>query len=230
MGWIITFSILFLLAIMPLGVRVRYNADGALVKLILGPFKVQIVPGKKKAPKKKKEKQKPDKAEIKEKKAKPKKEESKPKQVGEANPPKPAETPEKKEQGGSILDFLPLVKTLFEFLGDFRRKLRINNLYLKLIMAGGDPYNLAMNYGKAWAATGNLLPKLEQWFVIKKRDIEVECDFVAEKTTVIAHMDISITLGRLLAAVFKFAWKALIKYLQIKKKRKGGAANEPDVT
>ena len=225
MGWIITFTILFLLAILPLGVRVRYNAEGALVKLILGPFKLQIVPEKKKAPKKKKEKPEPDKAEKKEKKKakSSKEEESKPKQVGAANPPKPAEASEKKEQGGSILDFLPLVKTLFEFLGDFRRKLRINNLYLKLVMAGGDPYDLAMNYGKAWAATGNLLPKLEQWFVIKKRDIEVECDFVAEKTTVVAHMDISITLGRLLAAVFKFAWKALIKFLQIKKKRKGGA-------
>ena len=223
MGWIIIFSILFLLAILPLGVRVRYNADGALVKLILGPFRLQIVPGKKKTPKKKKEKPKPDKAEKKQKKEKNKKEEMKPKQVGAANPPKPAESPEKQEQGGSILDFLPLVKTLFEFLGDFRRKLRIKNLYLKLIMAGGDPYDLALNYGRAWAATGNLLPKLENWFVIKKRDIEVECDFVAEKTTIIAHMDISITLGRLLAAVFKFAWKALRKFLQIKKKRKGGA-------
>ena len=221
MGWIITFSILFLLAVLPLGVRVRYNAEGALVKLIIGPFKIQIVPGKKKAPKKKKENKKPKKAEKKKKENK--KEEPKPKQVGEANPPKPAEAPEKKEQGGSALDFLPLVKTLFEFLGDFRRKLRIKKLYLKLIMAGGDPYDLAMNYGRAWAATGNLLPKLENWFVIKKRDIEVECDFVAEKTTVIAHMDISITLGRLLAAVCKFAWKALRKYLQIKKKRKGGA-------
>ena len=236
MGWIITFSILFLLAILPLGVRVRYNADGPLVKLIIGPVRLQLVPGKKKAPKKKKEKPVPEtaekgKPEKKEKKAKaPKEEAPKPKQVGAAEPPKPAETPEKKEQGGSILDFLPLVKTLFEFLGDFRRKLRIKNLYLKLVMAGGDPYNLAMNYGKAWAATGNLLPKLENWFVIKKRDIEVECDFVAEKTTIIAHMDISITLGRLLAAVCKFAWKALIKYLQIKKRRKGGAVNEPDVT
>ena len=221
MGWIITLAILFLLAVLPLGVRVRYNAEGALVKLIIGPFKIQIVPGKKKAPKKKKENKKPKKAEKK--KEENKKEEPKPKQVGDANPPKPAESPEKKEQGGSVLDFLPLVKTLFEFLGDFRRKLRIKKLYLKLIMAGGDPYDLAMNYGRAWAATGNLLPKLENWFVIKKRDIEVECDFVAEKTTVIAHMDISITLGRLLAAVCKFAWKALRKYLQIKKKRKGGA-------
>lgn len=216
MGWWITLGILFLLAILPLGVSFRYNAEGAIVKIILGPVKLTVVPAKKKPPKEKK-------------KEKPKKTPPKPKQVG-ADAPPPEPKPEKKEEGGSILDFLPLVKTLFDFLGDFRRKLRLNNLQLKLIMAGGDPYNLAMNYGRAWAAVGNLLPKLEQWFVIRKRDIEVECDFVAQNTTVIAHMDMTITLGRLLAAVFKFLFRALVKFLQIKKKRKGGANNEPDVT
>lgn len=228
MGWVITFSILFLLAILPLGVRVHFNAEGLNVKLVIGPVRIQLVPAKKK---RKKKKENPEKQE-KQKKTETKTEEKvKPaKQVGVANPPKPDVPSEKKEQGGSILDFLPLVKTLFEFLGDFRRKLRIRNLQLKLIMAGGDPYNLAVNYGRAWAAVGNLLPKLEQWFVIKKRDIEVECDFVAAKTTVIAHMDLRITLGRLLAAAVKFAVKALIKFLKIKKKRKGGAVNEPDVT
>ena len=221
MGWWITLGILFLLAILPLGVSIHYNADGAIVKIILGPIKLTVVPAKKKPPKEKKEKTKKEK--------KPKTKPVKPKQVG-ADAPPPEPKPEKKEEGGSILDFLPLVKTLFDFLGDFRRKLRLDNLQLKLIMAGGDPYNLAMNYGKAWAAVGNLLPKLEEWFVIRKRDIEVECDFVASKTTVIAHLDLTITLGRLLAAVFKFLFKALIKFLQIKKKRKGGANNEPDVT
>ena len=169
------------------------------------------------------------KKEKKKKEKKPKQQSQNPRQVG-ADAPPPEPKSDKKEQGGSILDFLPLVKTLFDFLGDFRRKLRLDNLQLKLIMAGGDPYNLAMNYGKAWAAVGNLLPKLEQWFVIRKRDVEVECDFVATKTTVIAHLDLTITLGRLLAAVFKFLIKALIKFLQIQKKRKGGAVNEPDVT
>lgn len=221
MGWLITLSILFLLAILPLGVSVHYNAQGAVVKIILGPIKLTVVPAKKKPPKEKKEKPKKEK--------KPKKKpEPKPKQVGADAPPEPKE--EKKEQGGSILDFLPLVKTVFDFLGDFRRKLRVDNLQLKIIMAGGDPYNLAMNYGRAWAAVGNLLPRLERWFVIGKRDIEVECDFVASQTLVIAHMDLSITLGRLLAAVFTFAFKALVKFLQILKKRKGGAKNEPDVT
>ena len=105
----------------------------------------------------------------------------------------------------------------------FRRKLRLNVLELKLIMAANDPCDLAVNYGRAWAAVGNLLPQLERVFVIKKRDIEVECDFTASETLVIARLDLTITLGRLLGAVVVFAVRALREFLKIKKKRKGGA-------
>ena len=213
MGWLITLGILLLLAVLPLGVRIRYNSEGILVKVIAGPVKITVypLPGKKKKEKKKKE----------------------PKNTAAAQEedlPKPPQPPkenkkkaEKKEKGGSLLDFLPLVQAALDFLGDFRRKLRLDNLYLRLIMAANDPCDLAVNYGRAWAAVGNLLPQLEKWFVIKKRDIEVECDFEASKTLVIAHLDLTITLGRLLAAVVKFAVRALIEYLKLKKKRKGGA-------
>ena len=40
---------------------------------------------------------------------------------------------------------------------------------------------------------------------------------------VIARLDLTITLGRLLAAVFRFAFRALVQYWKINKKRKGGA-------
>ena len=56
MGWWITLGILFLLAILPLGVSIHYNSDGAIVKIILGPIKLTVVPAKKKPPKEKKEK------------------------------------------------------------------------------------------------------------------------------------------------------------------------------
>ena len=115
------------------------------------------------------------------------------------------------------------MKELFRFLGNFRRKLRLNRLELKLIMAADDPCDLAVNYGRAWAAVGNLMPQLERFFVIQKRDVEVECDFTASKTLVIARLDITITLGRLLSAVAVFGVRALIQFLKIKKKRKGGA-------
>ena len=214
MGWLITLGILLLLAVLPLGVRIRYNSEGILVKVIAGPLKITVypLPGKKKKEKKKKEPKKTAAA------------------AQEEDLPKPPQPPkekkkkaEQKEKGGSLLDFLPLVQTALDFLGDFRRKLRLDNLYLRLIMAANDPCDLAVNYGRAWAAVGNLLPQLEKWFVIKKRDIEVECDFETSKTLVIAHLDLTITLGRLLAAVVKFAVRALIEYLKIRKKRKGGA-------
>jgi hypothetical protein len=131
---------------------------------------------------------------------------------------------EKKPSGGPITDFLPLVKTALEMLGAFRRRLRVNVLELKLILAGDDPADLGINYGRAWAAVGNLQQKLEQFLVIKKRKIEVECDFTASQTLVVARLDLTITLGRILATVFYYGIKALIQFLKINKKRKGGAA------
>ena len=44
MGWLITLSILFLLAVLPLGVSVNYDSDGPLVKIIAGPLRVKVFP------------------------------------------------------------------------------------------------------------------------------------------------------------------------------------------
>ena len=212
MGWLITLVILTALAVLPLGVRIRYDASGPLVRLILGPVKLTVFPVKKK-----KEKKKAD--------PKPVEKKAEEKLPEPPKPPKKAKkkTEETESKGGSLKDFVPFVKLGLNFLGDFRRKLRLDNLYLRLIMAGNDPCDLAVNYGRAWAAAGNLLPQLEKWFVIKKRDIEVECDFETSQTLIIAHLDLTITIGRLLSAVLKFAVRALIEYLKLRKKRKGGA-------
>jgi hypothetical protein len=213
MGWLIAFIILFLLAILPLGASVKYNAEGPLVRIIAGPVRLTVFPMKKKEKKEKKPKDK------KEKKKKDKKEKAK------KEPKKGKEKPkeEKKEKGGSILDFLPLVQVGLDLLNDFRWKLRLNRLELKLIMAADDPADLGINYGRAWAAVGNLVPMLERSFVIKKKDIEVECDFTTSETLVIARLDITITLGRIIALVVVNGIRGLREFLKIMKKRKGGA-------
>ena len=212
MGWLIALAVLVLLAALPLGVSVKYDSGGPLVRLLAGPGKLTLYPRPKKKPKpEKKAPEKPAKPE------KPKQEEPKPPQ-----PPKD-EAPKPKEKGGRALDFLPLVKTALDLLGDFRRKLRVKDLELKLILAGNDPCDLAVNYGRANAAMGNLLPQLERLFVIKKRDIQVACDFTASETLVIARLDVTITLGRLLSLGVRYGLRALKEFLTIKKKRKGGA-------
>lgn len=203
MGWLIFLGILLLIGAIPVGAQVHFDEDGLAVKIVASSLRIQIIPMKKK----------------KEKAPKPKKVSKKKQPVQKKSP---AEAPKKK--GGKLTDFLPLVKVGLDFLNDFRRKLRVNHLYLKLIMAGGDPCDLAINYGRAWDALGNLLPMLERVFVIKKRDLEVECDFEASSTRVFANLDITITIGRLLSLATVYGFRMLITFLQIKKKRKGGAS------
>lgn len=216
MGWWITLGILTLLALVPVGVRVCYDAEGPLVKLVLGPVKLTLFPRPKKDQKPEKEK----KEQLSKRKAK--------KTAEEANLPKPPQPPAEKKpkgkKGGSLKDFLPFVKLAFDFLGDFRRKLRMNELYLRLILASSDPCDLAVNYGKTWAAVGNFLPALERWFVIQKRDVEVECDFTASETKVIARLEITMTLGRLLSLAAVYAVRGLKEFIVFRNKRKGGAS------
>ena len=216
MGWLITLAVLFLLAVLPLGVSVLYDSDGPLVRVIAGPLKIKVYPLPKKQKKEKKKKEKKISPTAAKKKAE---EASLPKPP---QPPAPAKKP-KEKKGGSLLDFIPFVKLGLDFLGSFRRKLRLNDLELKLVLASSDPCDLAVNYGKTWAAVGNLMPTLERWFVIKKRNVEVECDFTASETLVTARLDISITLGRLLSLVAVYGFRAVKEFFKFKKKRKGGA-------
>lgn len=203
MGWLIALGILVLLAILPLGATARYNADGLTVKLIAGPVRIPLLPTKEKEPKPKKNKENKTKTGAS-------------KTTGKER--------KKQEQGGSWTDFLPLVNTALDLLNDFRRKLRIKRLEVKVIMAGDDPCDLAVNYGRANAALGNLWPALERCFVIKKRDVQIECDFTASETVVIARADATVTLGRLLVLVVRYGVRALKQFMQIQKTRKGGAS------
>lgn len=212
MGWLIALGILTALAILPLGVSAQYDSGGALVRLILGPVKLILYPRPHSPPKK-------------EKKPKEKKQEEKTseKETQEASAPDKKKEASGDPQGGDWKDFLPLFRVAMDFLGNFRRKLRVRDLEMKLILAGDDPCDLAVNYGRTWAALGNLMPKLERFLVIRKRNLEVECDFTSEKTLVFVRLELTITLGRLLGLAVVYGIRGLREYLKISKKRKGGA-------
>lgn len=202
MGWLITAAVLMLLAIIPLGVSVRYDSEGPRIFAAIGPIRYKVFPGKKK---------------------KEKSEEEKPKKQRK-NDNKSADKKQKpKESGGKLTDFLPLVRLALDFLVKFRKKLRVNYLELKVTLAGADPASLAENYGKAWIALGNLMPHLERYFVIRKRDLQIQCDFVADDTVIIARLDITITLGRLIGLAAVYGIRGISEFLKLMKIRKGGA-------
>ncbi len=198
MGWLIALAVIVVLACIPLGFRAIFRDKLPRVWVLIGPLKLLVYPGK---PREKKPKEKTKKP--------------KEKKVKNSEP--------KTKKGGNFLDFEPVVRTIIEFLGHFRRKIRVSHLELKVILAGGDPCDLAVNYGKAWAALGNLMPQLERLFVIKKRDLEVECDFTSDETLIFARLDATITIGRVLHLLSWHGVKILKELLKLKKLRKGGA-------
>lgn len=225
MGWWIFFGILALILLLPLGASIFFDAEGLRIRVIAGPVRFTVFPMKKKEDKAPKE-EKPW-----EEKPREEKQEPLPAETRTPLPEAPkAPAPAKEEQepaGGSLTDFLPLVELALKFVGEFFHKtLHIDVLYLKLTMAGDDPADLAMNYGKAWAALGNLWPYIDRMFTIKKRDIRIQCDFTADAPLVNARVDITLNLARLLGLVINYGVRILIKFFQIKNKNKSEATSQ----
>lgn len=208
MIWLVVLGILILLALLPLGIQGVYEQTRAGLWLCIGPVKIRLLPRPQK--KEKTPAQEP------------------PEQASDRPAPQtPAAQPPAQEAAKPDLrQYLPLLRLLLDLLKDLRRKLRMDGLYVRLILAGGDPCDLAVNYGRTWAAVGSLLPLLDQLFVIKKRDVEVACDFTAAKTVLIARARVTISLGRLLALAAVYGTRVLKEYWKLLKNQKGGAENE----
>ena len=198
MTLLVILAALVLIGCIPVGVDARYNADGVFLAAKLGPFRLQLLPQKpKKKPKKRKQQQKqPEKA------------------------PASSEPQEKKSNpllSGGVDVMLQLLDLAFDTLGDLRRKLRVNELTLHVLIGGAeDPAKAAMGYGRAWAAIGAITPSLERLFVIKKRDIRPALDYTISNTQVDAHLMTTITIGRSLA----LAVHAGIRFLKLLNERK----------
>lgn len=205
MGWLIALGVIVALALLPLGLSLRYDDNGFQMYAISGLIRIPLSGKQKdKGGKKKKKKEKKGKNKNK---------------TGKSSAGSP-----KKKKGGSLTDFLPIAQVVLTALDDLRRKLRIRRLEMKLVMAADDPCDLAVNYGRAWVALGNLIPRLERYFVIRKRDLEVECDFEASKTLITARLDLTITIGRLLYIVLFHGLRAVKEFINLKNLRKGGAS------
>ena len=198
MTLLVIFAVLVLIGCIPVGVDARYNAEGVFLAAKLGPFRLQLLPQK---PKKKPKKRKPQ--------------QKQPKKT-----PAKAEPQEKKPNpllSGGVDGLMQLLDLAFGTLGDLRRKLRVNELTLYVLIGGADdPAKAAMGYGRAWAAIGAITPSLERLFVIKKRDIRPALDYTISNTQIDAHLVTTITIRRSLA----LALRAGIRFLKILNERK----------
>lgn len=135
------------------------------------------------------------------------------------------ESLEKIKKDRKLSDFWPIVRLVFNFLKDFRKSLVIKNLHFKIILAGDDPCELSLKYGRYWALLANLIPHLDSWFIIRKRNLEIECDYLAENTKIDATIDLRMSLFALLRMAFHHGIRILIEYYKISKNAKDGAVS-----
>lgn len=211
-GWLIALGILVLIAVFPVGGSIVYDEGGLLAKLILGPVKILLFPRPKKETKPKKEAEKKGKSK---------------KKKAVDGPPEGAPAKDLKKnqkKGGSLTDFLPLVDVALDMMASLVGKLRVNYLQLHLTMAGDDPADLAIHYGRAQAAGATLMAQLNEHLVIKKQDVRIQCDFTSEEMTILARVDLTITIGRAVSWAVVYGIRALKTFLRIKKQREGGAS------
>ena len=184
MWWLILLFVIVIIAgvaCLPVGLRVTYDKDGLLVKLLIGviPYKLNLT-------------------EINERKYERR---MNLKQKMEENPDY---EPRILKPNGTLREFFPLLDLYLQLLFNQKYKLRVKRLELNLILANEDPFDLAMNYGKATGIINGLMPQLERLFNIKQRKLNVNCDFLAEETMLYARADALIPLARLVKALFDF--------------------------
>mgnify|MGYP004591034051 FL=1 len=203
-GWAvfgIVLAVFVLIGCIPVGVDASYRENELALRLKIWLFRVQVLPAK-------------------EKKKKPKPKEKKPAAK------KPDAKPEKPKKQVSVpkltlSDILALADLACDTLGNLRRKLRVEVLVLHVTLDGSDPAKAAMLYGRVWAALGALTPKLEQLFVIKKRDIQPILDYNEKEMKLDAQLVLTITIGRAIC----LALRALVRFLKLWLNKKKAVSN-----
>ena len=203
-GWAVfgmVLAVFVLIGCIPVGVDASYRENGLALRLKIGLFKLQVLPAKEKKKKPKPKAKKPAANKPDAKQEKPKKQFSVPKLT--------------------LSDILALADLACDTLGTLRRKLRVEVLVLQVTLDGSDPAKAAMLYGRVWAALGALTPKLEQLFVIKKRDIQPILDYNEKEMKLDAQLVLTITIGRAIC----LALRALVRFLKLWLNKKKAVSN-----
>lgn len=218
--------LLLLLAVIlltPAGVRFRYDRGDLSLLVRFGPLKLQIFPQKEKKPPQRKPeetKEEPEKKQA----GKESADDPEKKQTEKSAPekPKPKKKAEKKprakinrEQILYSLETLPPI--LGRALKRTGRRLRLTPLKVHLLVAGPDPADTALLYGRLEAALGAALPALHRLVRIKDQDVRLFLDFQREQMDLIADVGLSLRPWDLLSVGLRAGGSLLKWYLRFRK-------------
>ncbi len=228
--------LLLLLAVIlltPAGVRFRYDRGDLSLLVRFGPLKLQIFPRKEKKPPRRKPeetKEEPEKKQA----GKESADDPEKKQTEKRAPEKPkpkkkaAKKPRAKINREQILYSLEtLPPILGRALKRTGRRLRLTPLKVHLLVAGPDPADTALLYGRLEAALGAALPALHRLVRIKDQDVRLFLDFQREQMDLIADVGLSLRPWDLLSVGLRAGGSLLKWYLRFRKLASPPPAEEP---
>ena len=196
--------LLLLVLLLPARVQVMLRQEKFFLWVGLGPFRLRLLPWKEKKPKKQKKSEKPEEAKPQDREPPP----SPPPQAerpGVAARPAPQIRKEKEStpvSGGMGKLDIPYIMDLIHLglsaMGQFRRALRVDRFLLDCAIATGDAAKTAMAYGAAAAGVGMFLPLLEENLRVRKKDIQVICDFEGTESQIFLEVQVSALVFQLL--------------------------------
>ncbi len=207
---IILLALILLIFFVPYGVDAAYEEEVLTVKVKAGPVRIRLLPKK---PLTEKQQARRDKKQAK-KAAKKKAAEEKKKKAAEEAEGKPKDETIKLGKKREItLDFLiALARMAVRAVRRFFRSFSIDFLKLHYIVAGPDPYNVAMQYGILCAAIEELCALSAGKIRLRRKDIAIGSDFTAQKQTINARVVITLQLYKLVHLAVAFG----VEYLKWK--------------
>lgn len=174
--WILAvlLAALLVLLLLPASVRFTYDRGALTLGVRFGPVKRQLFP----------------KPEAPEKQEKPKKEKPAKKEKPKKEKPKKPKAKINMEQILYSLETLPPI--LGRALKRTGKRIRVRPLKVYLLVAGGDPADTAVLYGKLEAALAAGVPLLERVVHTEDEDIRLFVDFQEERMDCVADVGISL--------------------------------------
>ncbi len=194
--------LLIIILLLPVGVSSSFISKELYLAVKIGPFRLRLIPAKKKAS-----------GEKTEKKTKPQKE-KKPKDSSKEKPKLKFE----------LQDILDIAKIGLKALSRFGKSLSIDELMLRLTVGTDDPYDTVVRYGYINAALGGVLPLLHRAVKIRQEDIGTAMSF--EDSAVSADFKLTATLQiwEILHIATCAGAAALVWFIRVKRKSKAQAA------
>lgn len=172
--------VLWLLSRIRLGGAAAYGPQGFTLKIIAGPLRIQVIPGKNP-----------------EGKARKKRSKEKTKQ------------PESPRGAGALSRFRELLPVICQAAGELRRKIRIDQLDLDLVWAGENPASAALGFGGAHAVIGMIWPLIDHNFHVKQHCFQVGVDYQQRHPAIAVEAALTMTVGQLLAFFLRYGVKML---------------------